>query len=142
MSDAITKLNHRPEAKDWIALWGRYSRSCDNIIDEGNTDRDSLTESWALANSVYSHPFYRKNSHLLQSACLVATCQWSIANDWERDGELWKRQWADVMRHADGAVLIAACLAGGLSWQETKDIARSVLIDARAEHLAKHGEPK
>ena len=140
--DAFINLLKRQDAKDWLAVWGLYSRACDNIIDDGLRDRKSLTESWALANRAYSHPFYRQNAHLLQSACLVATTLWAVANEWERGDEPWERQWADVLRHSDVAILIAVCLACGTSWLDTQEAARITLLAAREDHLKRHGEPK
>lgn len=138
----ISAIVNRPDAQDWVRVWGEYSRSCDNLVDEGEPTRERMVESWALANRCYSHPFYRQNAPLLQSACLVATSLWALANDWERDSELWKRQWADVLRHADVGVVIAVGLACGATWQAVQDVSRAFLVAGRVQHKEKHGEPK
>ena len=137
----ITRITTRPDAQEWLSLWGDYSRACDNLVDSGERTPARMVESWALGNRCYSHPFYRANAHLLQSACLMATSLWSLSCDWEKDAELWKRQWADVLRHADVAIVLAVCLICGASWESCQDVTRAFLVAGRVQHKEKYGEP-
>lgn len=127
------------EANRTIEAWGAYLRCCDDIVDEGQWTRERLLTAFKLGVRFYTTPFYLAHRGMLQAPVLCATSLWAVANEWEKGPELWKRQWADVMRHADGLVIATiAFLCKG--WEFSQAAIRAGLISAYQEHREKHGD--
>lgn len=137
--DRITGGN--PEAKSCIEVWGECLRAVDNIVDNGTYDVDSILNATALNIRFCSHPFYRRHINHLQMPALIATGLWEVSVDWEKRSELWKRQWADVLRHADAVFLGAVCLIC-VGWDKARDFYPAFLSAGYVDHLDRYGTPK
>lgn len=126
---------------DWLCLWHDYNHDVDDVIDENRWDGQSLLTVFMCACTVYSHPFYRQHLHQLQTPVMLATSMYADSVKWERDPQLWKRQWADVMRHAGNEVICAvAIICGG--YEHMRQIAGPMLAMCYIHHKDKYGVPE
>ena len=130
-----------PEAMDWIDAWGTYLRECDDTVDDGKWSAENVMNTFALGCRCYSHPFYRKHAETLHVAALTATSLWTVSVDWERETELWKRQWADVLRHADICIVFAVGMICG-DWTHAQTFVRAGLAASYIDHKDRHGVPE
>lgn len=126
------------EAIYFLNAWGKYLRRCDNAVDDPDYSPETMIACFALGNTVYSSNFYRKHSARLQMAILVGASLWSIANDWEKSPELWKRVRADVLRDTD-VLLLNAVAQICVGWAGAAESSRALLSAANATHVHKHG---
>lgn len=129
-----------PEALEFIQFCGEYLRAADNLMDDGNWTSDRILACLALGHRFYSCAFYRRHREHFQMLTLMATNLWGVSVDWEHRDELWKRQWADVLRHIDVAVYGAVCLICR-GWVPARDFSRAFLSSAYIDHVDKHGVP-
>lgn len=129
------------EANTCLETWAACLRAVDNIVDEGLWDADHILEATALNIRFCCDPFYRQHIHQLQLPALIATGIWELSVEWERDSELWKRQWADVLRHADAVFLGAVCLICR-GWEAATEFYREFWTASYNDHVERHGEVK
>ena len=78
----------------------------------------------------------------LQMAALVTTSLWAKSCEWERCPELWKRQWADVLRHSDVVLVNAISLICGGGWEGMSAATGTFLSAGFIQHLDKYGPVK
>jgi hypothetical protein len=125
---------------DFLTRFHAYMHEIDDIIDERDWNNERVLKCFASACLLYSHPFYSANRHRLGTAILVATSLYNDANKWERDPALWKRWWADVMRHAGNEVIFAvAQICGG--WGHLKSLTAPMMAMSYIYHADKYGTP-
>lgn len=106
--------NGNPSGGAWLSLYHDWCHEVDDVIDLPDWSPETLLKVLVRACEVYSHPFYVKNCKHLQGVCILATAEYSDSINWERAPELFKRQWAEVMRHAGNHVIYTvALLCGG-----------------------------
>jgi len=130
-----------PLAASFIEAFGRYQRLVDDIIDNGTWDKESLGRALMMACLFYSHPFYQANITMLQMPMLLATNWYADSVDWEKQPELWKRQWADLLRHSGNDVIMAVALIKG-GWQGARELSRPLLATCYMYHKDKYGVPQ
>jgi hypothetical protein len=128
------------EAVDFLTRWGKYLRLVDNVIDENLWDEEHLVEVFCAGCEFYSLPFYQKNKAALQMPILLATNYFSVSAKWEHSDELWKRQWADVLRHADGYVISAVTMLCG-GWDLMASTTSPFMAACYIDHKDRHGVP-
>lgn len=129
-----------PIAKDLLEKWWTFCHAVDDVIDENQWNEESITNCLAHGIAFYSHPFYRRYQAALQMPALLATNFYEDSVTWERDPVLWKRQWADVLRHAGNDVIMAvAFLVGG--YKHMQAVSRPVLASCYVYHADKYGVP-
>jgi len=128
------------QGMEFLSRWGDYLRAIDNVLDEDQWDRVHLTRAFALGCDCFSSQFYIRNLPQLQMIVLVATCILADSVSFEKSPELWKRQWADVLRHADGHVVLAVALICG-GWDHVRKLSPVFLTAAYYEHKQNHGIP-
>lgn len=132
--------NQRPDAVSYLKCWGDYLRAVDNIVDDNLWDAEHLREMFFLGAQCFSHPFYQSNKAHLQMTVVILSSLWVDSCHWERSQELWKRQWADVLRHADGQMVSAvAMICGG--WEHLRKISAPFMAACYIEHKDRHGVP-
>lgn len=142
---ALTNLYHQiangnEQAESFLWTWGCYLRAVDDVIDEGKWEPEEILRVMMLACTFYSHPFYVAHSNQLQMPVIVATNFWLDSIKWEKEAELWKRQWADVMRHSGNEVILAvAMIAGG--WEGIREFSAPLMAMCYCYHADKHGVP-
>lgn len=129
------------EANACLAKWSAVLRAVDDIVDNQTYDADKILTALALNIEFCSDLFYRKHSHRLQIPALVATGIWEVSGKWEHENELWKKQWADVLRHADVIFMGAMCVICQ-GWEASIEFYEEFLIAGRKDHLERHGEAK
>lgn len=127
-------------ASDWLTLWHRYNHAVDDVIDNATWDFESLLALFVTACMCYSHPFYALNRLALQMPVLLATRTYGDSVKWERDPALWKRQFAEVTRHAGNDVICAvAMLTGG--WEHLTKVSAPLLASCFVYHADLYGRP-
>jgi hypothetical protein len=131
--------NGDPEAFYFLKCWGDFLRAVDDIVDEGKWEAENLFHAFALGNRLYSSNFYRKHPEL-QMVILTGTAIWEVSCEWEKQPELWKRQWADYMRHSDVAMLSGVAMICS-SWKMATTFIRGFLCGAYVDHADRHGVP-
>lgn len=130
-----------PMARDLLERWWEFCHAVDDVIDEAQWNADALLNAQALAIAFYSHPFYRRHISALQMPALLATNFYEDSVVWEKDPVLWKRQWADVLRHAGNEVILAvACIVGG--YEHMQAMSRPILASCYIYHADLYGVPK
>lgn len=140
--DLARVTNGNARAAHWLAIWGEYLRACDNIVDEELWDAAHLAQCLALGCQCYSHPFYVEHRQSLQTAALIATSLWTKSVEWERRPELWMRQWADVLRHADVVILSTVALLCGGGWDGAMEVTGAFLSAGYIDHKDRRGVPE
>jgi hypothetical protein len=138
-SDPIT--NGNLEAQDFVRVYGEYTRQLDNFVDGEHSSPEALPNIFSLAVRCYSHPFYRRHPVQLQVAILTTTSLWAVSVLWERQPELWKRTWADVLRHADVNLMIAISLICNNGFESAQKVSRIFLATSFIDHSIRHGQP-
>ena len=132
--------NGNPDARVFFLACGEYLRAADNLMDEGPWDEAAVLNCVALGVRLYSTPFYIANKDRLQLPVLTATSIWAKSCQWEREPELWKRQWADVLRHIDCTVYGAVAMITG-GWEKLHVFTGVWLSAGYVNHKDKHGTP-
>lgn len=125
------------EANECLAKWAACLRAVDDIIDNQTYDADNILTALALNIRFCSDPFYRWHVQRLQMPALVATSIWEVSVDWEKRTEGWRKEWADVLRHADVIVLAAVSLICR-GWQNTTQFTADFLEAAHTDHQERH----
>ena len=133
--------NGNLDAQSFLGRWGKYLRAVDNIMDEGWNDSAHVLEALALGVDCYSSKFYQEHVSLLQSAALSTTSLWEQSVHWERQDVLWKKQWSDVLRHADVIMLgIVVMICSG--WERMTSFTTMFLNAAYIDHKDRRGLPQ
>lgn len=128
-------------AYDFLTLFHGYMHEIDDIIDESDWTPERVLACFASACRVYSHPFYSANRKALSPSILVATSVYHDSNQWEKDPALWKRWFADVMRHSGNQVIFTvAHLCGG--WKHMQGLTKPLMAASYVYHADKYGTPK
>lgn len=127
-------------AHEWLCLWHDYCHEIDDIIDIPDWSAERVIAVFERANALYTHAFYQTHRLALSPMILVATSLYNDANKWEQDPQLWKRWWAEVMRHCGNEVIFAvAQICGG--YQHLKSITAPMLAMCYVYHKDKYGTP-
>ena len=133
--------NGDPEAFYFLKCWGDYLRKVDDVVDEKQWTAENVWNAVALGNRFYSSNFYRGHPEL-QMVILTGTAIWEVSCDWERpEQELWKRRWADYMRHSDVAMLSAVAMIC-TNWKMATNFIRGFLCGAYIDHKDRHSLPE
>lgn len=137
--DVIAKGN--PEATELLKAGWRFCHAVDDVIDEAQWNADAILNTSALGIAFYSHPFYRRNIAALRMPVLIATSWYEDSVNWEKAPELWKRRWADVLRHAwNGVIMAVAYLVGG--YEHMQAVSRPLLASCYVYHADRYGVPQ
>jgi alpha-D-ribose 1-methylphosphonate 5-triphosphate diphosphatase PhnM len=105
-------------------LWAfhRYAHKVDDLIDERFTP-ERLLSALSLATTMYSTPFWIENSARLSGAMQVVGNTYADSVAWERSGEKWKAEVADVIRLVgNDMVIVVAQIVGG--WEHGRRISQ------------------
>jgi hypothetical protein len=133
--------NGNTEALEFVDAWRHYIKAIDDMIDEQKHDPETLVKTLALACLCYSTMFYAKNSQLLKMLVLAISNSYLDSVAFEKDAELWKRQWADVLRHADlQLVCVVAMITGG--WDLARQLSGPMLEQYYLNHKERYGVPE
>lgn len=140
LSFYLRVANGDHEAANFLCNFHRWCHNVDDIIDESRWSPLLINKVLLEACQIYSHPFYRRHCAALQSQIIIATSAYADANKWEKDGQLWKRQWAEVLRHAGLHVnFTVAMICGG--WEHLRAYSAPQLAMAFIYHKDRHGTP-
>lgn len=136
--DLNSITNGHREANWTLETWSNYLRCVDDIVDKGQWAPARLVLAFALGCRFYTTDFYRRNISMLQAPVLTATSFWETSSLWEKSPLLWKRRWADVLRHGDiGLLTMMAMICRG--WADAQEISRAGLAAAYVDHADRHG---
>lgn len=147
----VERICRRPggpdlEAMDFLANhWAPYCHQVDDIIDGEREAAEDILATFALAITLYSHPFYLRNIAALRQVALNVTSMYADTVRWERPGGRqkptdWQLAWADHHRHAALEMVAAvAMICGGYTH------ARAMMPELRTmawhEHHDHQGRP-
>lgn len=128
-------------ALEWVGMWHNYVHEIDDIVDEDDWRPERLLKCLIMANDLYSHTFYIQFKDRLQIPILCSTNTYRTSVQWERSPELWKRQWADVLRHCGGLVHeTVAVIVGG--YENLQSMSAPLLAGCYIAHKDKYGLPQ
>lgn len=122
---------------EWLHLWHRYNHAVDDVIDENLWDAETLLRLLVQACECYSHHFYVAHLDQLQTPALLATRTYGDSVDWEK-GALWKRHFAEVMRHAGNEVICAVALICG-GFEHLTKVSAPLMASCAIYHADKYG---
>jgi hypothetical protein len=132
--------NGNVSAAQFIWMFHTWCHEIDDIIDDGKWDALSINTVLLGAAGLYAHPFYIEHWAALQSQIIIATSVYADSNLWEKDPALWKRQWAEVLRHSGLHInFTIAMICGG--WEHLRGLGSAQLAMAYIYHADKHGVP-
>lgn len=135
-----TVANGNLSANDWLCQWHDYCHEIDDVIDTPDYAPERVLGLFERANALYTHPFYQLHRAKLSTMILVATSLYSDSNKWEKDAALWKRWWAEVMRHCGNeAIFAVAQICGG--YTHMKGLTAPMLAMCYVYHKDKYGTP-
>lgn len=103
------------EAADFAIAWHWYCHEIDDIVDEKRWTPEDFLKVLVHASILYAKPFWRKHADVLLPHVATVTSMYADSVAWEgKDQLLWKRQAADVLRHAGIEMMFAiAFICGG-----------------------------
>lgn len=99
-----------PEARSFCFNYVTMCHKIDDVIDEKKTDPDYILELTQLQANVYGSEFYRKYYHYLVLIDALVNNDYNDSCLWEESDVEWKRNHADVLRHAGHHMLFAVIL--------------------------------
>jgi len=103
------------DAVRFLLAWREYVHLIDDIVD-GDTAPLDVIRVGAMANSLFSCPFYLRHTSQLYVTVQLLTCAYRDSVHWEHSPDAWRRQIADVLRHSGADMVRAvALLCGGYS---------------------------
>lgn len=127
-------------AMDFLCQWHDYCHEIDDVIDTPDYTPARLLALLEFANRLYSHAFYAQHRQVLSPVILVATSIYADSNKWEQDEQLWKRWWAEVLRHCGNEVTYTvAQLCGG--YMHVRQITAPLMAMSFIYHKDKYGLP-
>src|ERR1044072_6973748 len=87
------------EAKEFLLYWLEDVHAIDDIIDGDRTEPEQVLSAFALAASLFSHPFYLRNIAPLRQMVFAITNTYADSVAWERSTVEWRKTLADHARH-------------------------------------------
>lgn len=136
----LAAANGNAEAADFLWVWGAYLRRVDDVIDDARWNHEDVLAAIMYACTFYSHPFYVRHATMLQLPVLLATNMFQDSCEWEVQPDLWKRQWADVFRHAGNAMIHSVALICG-GWDHLRKYSQPLNAMCYCYHKDKYGVP-
>jgi hypothetical protein len=120
-------------AMDFLAnYWAKYCHLIDDLIDGDAKGAEATLRAFALAITIYSHPFYLQNLAALRQVALNVTCLYADTVAWENAGD-WRGTWADMNRHCSIEMVVAvATICGG--YEHARCVIPELRMLAYAEH--------
>lgn len=101
------------DAVRFLLAWREYVHLIDDIVD-GDASPVDVIRVGAMANSLYSSPFYRRHTDQLYVTVQLLTVAYRDSVQWEKSTDAWRREIADVIRHSGADMVRAvALLCGG-----------------------------
>lgn len=127
------------EAIGFLLLWREYVHAIDDIIDGDRTGPEHILATFALAATLYSHPYYLRNIAALRALVYSITNSYADSVAWEKEGG-WRKEWADHNRHAGAEMVLAvAQLCGGYGHMRT--LSPELRTICYCEHHDREGRP-
>tara|TARA_R110000803_G_C11989475_1_gene321918 strand:- start:27975 stop:28412 length:438 start_codon:yes stop_codon:yes gene_type:complete len=132
------KLNEFPEAKAFVLEWTAFVHDIDDVIDEPirgtdtgdvlKTKNETFLRCFIYAERVFSSEFYQQNKETLAPVFLIVVNTYADSVEWEQGATRWKREHADVLRHAgyDMILTVLRLVAGYNFVREISSEARAV----------------
>jgi len=133
--------NGNPLAEDWLCRYYDFAHAVDDVIDLERWDPESVLAVLVQASEVYAHPFYVLHGLRLQLPIITSTDTYLDSVHWEKAPELWKRQWAEVMRHAGNEVIMAVGMICG-GWETVRKLSAPWMASCFIYHADRYGVPK
>jgi hypothetical protein len=140
-------LHENYDAISWCLLFVAYLHDIDDIIDKeigkipkARTDNEAIIRTFALSETVYTHPFYILNINALRPLVKMAFNGYADSVVFEQTDVEWKKKAADVLRQNANEVLLAVVEI--VNGYETKRAASLELRGLAYEtHHLTNGEP-
>lgn len=128
------------EAIGFLWLWRQYVHAIDDIVDGDAPGAEFLLRTFALAATLYSHPFYLKNLPALRQVVYNCTNAYADSVDWEKSPIDWQRTWSDHYRHFGAEMVLAvAQICGG--YEHMRSISPELRVICWVEHHTTEGAP-
>lgn len=101
-------LKQKPEALEFLLLFGQYSDLLDDQIDEAKSEERTRAIS-SLAARIFNTTYWQKyNAHLFLLERVINNCYFDSVR-WEKSDEQWQRRIAKVLASC-GIMMIVAVL--------------------------------
>lgn len=112
------------DALAFLLCFLSYAHAVDDLVDEEFTP-EKLMDTLAQGTHMYATPFFLANSARLTGILLTIGNTYSDAVSWEKSGEEWKRNVADVIRLCGNDMVIAvAQIVGG--WRHGRNMSERI----------------
>ena len=98
-----------PWASKFVLDYTCYVHLIDDIIDEPK-DSERTLQAFALANIIYSNPFYQQNCVALSVVEALINNDYADSVAWEKSEVDWQKKHADVLRHSGYHMFFAVVL--------------------------------
>lgn len=122
----LRAANGNRSALEFMVVWHEYLHEVDDLIDNEMQDKQQWIKVFAHANLVYSMDFYVSHAKELRLVVMLVTNAYCDSVLFEADSLQWKKQWADVIRHAGLEMIYAvAMICGGY------DLMRSISVELK-----------
>lgn len=130
-----------PEAMDFLANhWAPYCHQVDDLIDGERSKPEEILATFALAITLYSHPFFLRHVSALRQVALNTTSMYADSVGWEKAQD-WRGTWADHHRHcALEMVAAVAMICGG--YTHARQLMPELRKMAWHEHHNQNGKPE
>lgn len=132
-------------AHQFLCAWHQYCHDIDDLVDNPH-DPEKFSEQLCglliRSAALYSLPFYREHAHELFLIVAASANAWADSVKWEKaDQELWKRQAADILRHA-GIEMIFAVSTIVSGYAHMRQYSAALRTGCHATHHDQNGDPK
>lgn len=116
----------QPDAMAFCHLWFNYCHAIDDLVDvEDRPNSEMLLEVFALANAVFSTPFYQKHLSVLQPIVLMVTNAYADSVKWEHSTVPRRKTISDVLRCCGNEMFFTvAMICGG--WKHERSVSSKI----------------
>lgn len=123
----------------FVLLWRKYVHEIDDIIDGDRPQPEAILGTFALAATLYSHPFYLRHLPALRQIVYNCTNAYADSVAWESSPVEWRRAWADHYRHFGAEMVLAvAGICGG--YEHIRSISPELRVVCWNEHHTPDGQ--
>jgi len=132
------------EAMAFLSIWSAYVHAIDDIIDGDRDSNEDVLKAFAMAITLYSHPFYLKNLEALRQIAVNCTNCYADSVAWEKSDVPWQKEWADHYRHIgqEMVLAVASICAYPSSYEHLRSLSQEWRTVCWAEHHDQSGKPK
>lgn len=129
------------DAIEFAYYWLTLCHVVDDLIDDKNTNPESILKAFEYSAIVYSLPFYRQYAHILLPLVKAATNDYADSVLFEQSPIDWQKHYADVLRQ-NGNMVICAVIELCVGIDARRSFSQRIREISYIMHHTEEGESK